>query len=149
MYLLVLDATKAFDRLNHCILSNILLKRNVNPLICRPLLYMYINQILRVRWGNSYSDNFSVSNGVKQGGVISAIFFCVYMDGLISELIASQVGCWMGSVYAGASAYADDFKLLAPSVEALNIMLNICIKYAKDHDVIFNDKSQLIVFKAK
>ena len=71
------------------------------------------------------------------------------MDGLISELIASQVGCWMGNVYAGASAYADDFKLLAPSVEALNIMLEICKKYAKEYDVMFNDKSQLIVFKSK
>ena len=69
------------------------------------------------------------------------------MDGLISELIASQVGCWMGNVYAGA--YADDFKFLAPSVETLNTMLGICIKYAKEYDVMFNDKSQLIVFKSK
>ena len=148
VYGLVLDATKAFDRLNYCKLFKILLSRNVNPLICRLLLFMYINQTLRVRWGNTYSDSFSVSNGVKQGGVISPIFFCVYMDGLISELIASGVGCWMGSVYAGAPAYADDFKLLAPSILALNIMLDICIKYAEKYDVIFNDKSQLIVFNA-
>ena len=70
------------------------------------------------------------------------------MDGLLSKLIASQVGCWMGNVYAGASAYADDFKLLAPSIKALNIMLDICIEYAEEYDVIFNDKSQLIVFNS-
>ena len=75
VYGLVLDATKAFDRVNYCKLFKILLKRNVNPLICRLLLFMYINQNLRVRWGNNYSDNFTVSNGVKQGGVISPIFF--------------------------------------------------------------------------
>ena len=69
------------------------------------------------------------------------------MDVLISELIASQVGCLMGNVYAGVSAYADDFKLLAPRVEALNIMLDICIRYAKELDVIFNDKS-LIFFSS-
>ena len=75
VYGLVLDATKAFDRVNYCKLFKILLKRNVNPLICRLLLFMYINQNLRVRWGNNYSDSFTVSNGVKQGGVISPIFF--------------------------------------------------------------------------
>ena len=75
VYGLVLDATKAFDRLNYCKLFRILLNRNVSPLICRLLLYMYRNQNLRVRWGNTYSDNFSVRNGVKQGGVISPIIF--------------------------------------------------------------------------
>ena len=149
VYGLVLDATKAFDRINYCKLFRILLERKISPLICRLLLYMYLNQTLCVRWGNSLSDSFTVSNGVKQGGVISPILFCVYMDGLISELKSSQVGCWMGSVYAGTFVFADDFKLLAPSVKALNIMLDICTKYANKFDVIFNDKSQLIVYNAK
>ena len=149
VYGLVLDATKAFDRLNYCKLFKVLLKRNVSPLICRLLLNMHINQTLRVKWENTLSDSFTVSNGVKQGGVISPILFCVYMDGLISELESSQVGCWMGAVYAGTFVYADDLKLLAPSVRALNIMLKICKKYAEKYDVMFNDKSKLIVFKAK
>ena len=95
VYGLVLDATKAFDRIDYCKLFRILLERNVNPLICRLLLNMYTNQKLRVKWANEFSSEFSVSNGVKQGGVISPLLFCVYMDGLISELLASSVGCFM------------------------------------------------------
>ena len=57
--------------------------------------------LLRVKWANTFSSEFSASNGVKQGGVISPLLFCVYMDGLISELLASNVGCYMGAVYAG------------------------------------------------
>ena len=148
VYGLVLDATKAFDRLNYCKLFRVLLSRNVNPLICRLLLNMYIDQKLRVKWENTLSDSFTVTNGVKQGGVISPILFCVYMDGLISELESSQVGCWMGAVFAGTFVYADDIKLLAPSIRALNLMLKICKKYAEQYDVLFNDKSKLIVFKA-
>ena len=109
---------------------------------------MYTNQKLRVKWANAYSSEFSVSNGVKQGGVISPLLFCVYMDGLITELLSSNVGCFMGSVYAGIFLFADDIKLLAPSVQALNIMSNICLNYAARFDVIFNDKSQLIIFKS-
>ena len=126
VYGLVLDATKAFDRINYCKLFNILLERNLCPLTCRLLLHMYTNQTLRVRWGDTYSSEFHVSNGVKQGGVISPILFCVYMDNLISELKSSDVGCYMGGVFAGAFVYADDFKLLAPSIYALKMMVEIC-----------------------
>ncbi|CAL4163401.1 unnamed protein product, partial [Meganyctiphanes norvegica] len=112
------------------------------PLICRLLLNMYINQKLRVKWAGTYSEEFTVTNGVKQGGVISPILYCVYIyiDGLINELKASGVGCFMTKVYAGIFIYADDLKLLAPSVHALRIMLNICLNYASKFDVKFNDK---------
>ena len=149
VYSLVLDATKAFDRVNYCKLFRILLSRNICPFICRLLLNMYINQKLRVRWGNAYSDEFTVTNGVKQGGVISPILYCVYIDGLISELIKSNVGCFMGGAYAGIFYYADDLKTLAPSVRAMRTMLSICLNYAERYDVKFNDKSQLIVYKSK
>ena len=49
VYGMVLDATKAFDRINYCKLFRILLERNINPLICRLLLNMYTNQKLRVK----------------------------------------------------------------------------------------------------
>ncbi len=51
---------------------------------------------------------FNVSNGVKQGGVISLILFCIYIDGLLHELENSGVGCYMGVVFPGTTGYADD-----------------------------------------
>ena len=149
VYGLFLDATKAFDRVNYCKLFRILLNRGVCPLICRLLLNMYINQKLRVKWADSYSEEFTVTNGVKQGGVISPILYCIYIDGLINELIESGVGCYMSRVYAGIFIYADDIALLAPSVYALRKMLDISLNYAAKFDVKFNDKSQLIIFKPK
>ena len=74
--------------------------------------------------------HFTVSNGVKQSGVISPMLYSLYIDGLIEELKASNVGCYMGAVYAGIDFYADDLTLLAPSVQALRIMLAICLDYA-------------------
>ena len=35
------------------------------------------------------SDSFSVSNGVRQGSVLSPVLFAVYLDGLLSELEGS------------------------------------------------------------
>ncbi len=108
----MLDASKAFDNVNYCKLFCIWLDKEVCPLHCRLLLNMYLNQQRRVRWDSTHSQYFNVSNGVKQGGVISPILFCIYMDGLLNELANSGVGCYIGGVFMAASGYADDFKLL-------------------------------------
>ncbi len=56
---------------------------------------------LRVRWESTQSSYFNVSNGVKQGGVISPILFCIYIDGLLVELEKSGVGLFMGCIFSG------------------------------------------------
>ena len=150
VYGLLLDASKAFDRISYVKLFHGLLSRNVCPFICRLLLNMYTSQKLRVRWSGTHSECFSVSNGVKQGGVISPILFCVYMDDLLMRLQNSGVGCYMGGVFSGAFAYADDLTLLCPSLGALRQMITICAQYATEYDIKFNaSKSQLIVFKGR
>ena len=140
VYGLMLDASKAFDHVNYCKLFRILLEKNICPLYCRLLLNMYINQKLRVRWESTHSSYFNVHNGVKQGGVISPILFCIYIDSLLVELEKSCVGCYMGGVYAGAFGYADDLKLLTPTVQALHILTGICVRYATKYDIMFNGK---------
>lgn len=57
-------------------------------------------------------------NGVKQGAIISPILFCVYLDTLLVRLKEAGVGCYFGSYFVGALAYADDVALLAPSANA-------------------------------
>ncbi len=86
VYGLMLDASKAFDHVNYCRLFRILLEKNICPLYCRLLLNMYVNQKLRVRWESTNSSYFNVSNGAKQGAVISPILFCIYIDGFLVEL---------------------------------------------------------------
>ena len=86
VYGIVLDATKAFDRIDFCKLFREMIKRKLPPLVIRLIMEMYEKQSMAVRWNNEYSDSFGVSNGVKQGGVLSPIFFCIYIDNLLMSL---------------------------------------------------------------
>ena len=68
MFVAYLDASKAFDRVNHATMFNKMLVRGVPKLIVKLLRHWYSNQQLFVRWGAVCSNVFSVNNGVRQGG---------------------------------------------------------------------------------
>ena len=84
------------------------------------------------------SDVFSILNGVKQGAVLSAILFCVYVDDLIKELRRKRDGCWINQRYVGIIVYADDIVLLSPSLDGLQRMVNTCSNYAKKFHLTFS-----------
>ena len=118
---IVLDASKVFDRVNYCKLFAELLKRNICPLLLRLLLFMYTRQSVSVKWGNTVSSEFTVSNGVKQGGVLSPILFAIYTDVLLKRLEETGVGCHTGSRFT-----------------------------ASELDILFNgSKSKLLFFKGR
>ena len=79
------------------------------------------------------SGSFSVKNGVRQGAILSPSLFCVYLDTLLLKLRDAGVGCHIGGEFLGAFGYADDVTLLAPSRQALQIMLDICEDFATSH----------------
>ena len=57
---------------------------------------------------------------------------------MFSELRAAGVGCHVGGEFLGAFGYADDVILLAPSRQALQVMLSICESFASSHSMQFS-----------
>ena len=68
---------------------------------------MYTQQQVCVRWGGggggggNTAHTVSISNGVKQGGVLSPVLFTVYMDSLLVRLVKSRCGCYIGNIFCG------------------------------------------------
>ena len=143
VHVLLLDASKAFDRVDYIKLFEKLIKKGMCPLTVRLLLSMYIKQKLQVKWNNHISHKFSVTNGVRQGGVLSPFLFSVYMDELLVTLKNNGVGCHMGHHYVGAFGYADDIILLCPSLEGMREMVKICEDYATRYNILFNGKKSV------
>ena len=61
-------------------------------------------------------NSFHTQNGVKQGGIISPILFCVYVDELLNRVNGSGIGCHVGHLSYAGLGYADDVALLTPSI---------------------------------
>ena len=96
---------------------------------------MYINQTLQVRFNQSCSDSSQVSNGVKQGGVLSTTLFCIYVC-LLTKLQEPGVGGAVGDKYVCGVSYADDLCLLAPTQITLKKM--IIIGESMPHSIILS-----------
>jgi len=106
---------------NNSQLFRLLIKRQIPAVILRMLYNMYVSHVTCVDWNGVRSSVFSVINGVTQGGIISPILFCIYIDDLLSGLANLGAGCYIGDCYIGALAYADDIVLIAPA-------LILCVK---------------------
>ena len=138
VYACFMDMKKAFDMVKHSTLFKKLIKRNFPPIFLRLLLVMYRSQSANVKWNGTTSNAFYIKNGVKQGAVLSAILFCIYIDDMIKELKRKGEGCWVNGGYVGIIVYADDIVLLSPSIDGLQNMIMSCNKYAKFHNLTFS-----------
>ena len=138
VYVCYLDASKAFDNVNHIKLFNKLLKRGFDPFVVKLLRYWYCAQLMYVKWNNFNSFHFAVSNGVRQGGKLSPLLFTVYIDDMIKAVSESQFGCTFNNTMFNCIAFADDIVIFAPTCFGLRKLLNICVKYANGIDMKFN-----------
>ena len=71
--LCTMDATKAFDKCKFWTLFKKLLDRKVPPIVVRLLIFIYEEQKAYVRWGRVFSPTFDITNGTRQGSVLSLL----------------------------------------------------------------------------
>ena len=119
-FLLLLDASKAFDRVEYVKLFQTLRDRKICPTVLRLFMHMYVNQKILIRWNQLMSQTCAIFNGVKQGGVLSPILYSVYVDNLIRILRDSKIGCLYNNEYMGIFTYADDISLLCPTLSGMH-----------------------------
>ena len=82
---------------------------------------------MHIRWGNTFSTSFCVSNGVKQGGIISPVLFNVYMDDLSCALNRSNIGGRIGGEIVNHLSYADDLCLIGLLFISRNAKIVKCV----------------------
>jgi hypothetical protein len=140
VYVVTLDASSAFDRVNVFGLLTKLIDRNVPFYVIRVLLSWFVKTNACVRLNGVCTDFMDVNSGVKQGGIMSPILYNVYVDDLMNKLLKENLGCTIGGISYGAIFYADDIVLMGSSVKKVQKMLDICCKYGNECGITFNPK---------
>ena len=127
-----------------------MLKRGISVVIVRILLFWYSKQKICIKWGNETSSCFKISNGVRQGGVLSPVLFSIYIHDLSVLLSQSGIRCHIDDLCINHVFYADDLCLMAPCAIALQELINLCYDYSIEIDMNFNAlKSYYIAFTPK
>ena len=138
VYICFMDASKTFDRVNHWTLFTKLIDRGMPDVFVRLLVQWYRAQKACVRWGTACSEMFAVSNGVRQDGILSPLFFNVYIDGLSDIICRTETCCTIGGILTNHLMYADDLVILSPSAKGFQQLIDVCADYGERHDIIFN-----------
>ena len=116
--------------------------------IVRLLIVWYLLQRIHIRWGNTISTYFCVSNGGKQGGIITPVLFNVHMDDLSCALNRSNIGGSIGGEIVNHLSYADDLCLICFSSAGMQKLLNVCLNCATEHSLSYNaNKWNSLCFK--
>ena len=122
VFAVFLDASKAFDKVDHNLLFKKLIIRNVPLNFIRLLRYWYKTQMMKVRWDNDFSDSFFVSTGSYQGDILSPYLFSLYIDDLTYNSNTVKSGCYVGNYCLNQILFADDICLFSPSLVGLQDM---------------------------
>ena len=79
-----------------------------------------------------------MSNGIRQGSLLSPYLFNVYVDEHNIGLNNARVGCHIANKPVNNLSYADDLVVLATSVAGLNDLLSRCGHFANENYVTFS-----------
>ena len=151
VYVCGLDAEKAFDSCNWGILFEKLYYRKNIPLsIVNVIKSLYANSSARVKYGNKYSYEFMLSQGVRQGSVLSPHCYNEYTDDLLRKIENfSEYGTTLHGQYTGILMYADDIILMSPTISGLRKLIEQVTKISQENCINFNaDKTEFCVSKS-
>ena len=119
-----IDYTKAFDRVEHNILFEILNDFDFADKDIRVLQSLYFRQQANVRVNNELSDYTDLKRGVRQGCIASPDLFSLYTE-MIMRHSDDEPGVNMGGHNINNIRFADDTGLIAGSQEDLQNLLNV------------------------
>ena len=87
VYLCFVGYQKAFDRVRHDKLLEVMEKAGIPELERRLIINLYWKQQAAVRWDNEISRYVNIKSGVRQGCIISPILFNLYSEFMIAEAL--------------------------------------------------------------
>ena len=150
VYMCFIDFTKAFDKVQHEKLFEILNNIDIDGKDLRLIRNLYWEQTACMRVNNETSEYVKIERGVRQGCVLSPDLFNLYSEKIFMEL-DDQQGFIVGGYNFNNARYADDAVLVAGSERKLQQMLDKVVEEGNKMGMAINCKKTecLVVSKRK
>lgn len=139
LYLCFIDYSKAFDKVRHSDLFEILQAINCDGKDLRVIRNLYWEQEAAIRVDGDCSEYRPICRGVRQGCVFSPDLFNIYSE-IILRNIEDHEGIKVGGLNINNLRYADDTVLIADSVEKLQEILTTVARESENKGLQLNAK---------
>ena len=149
VYVCFIDYTKAFDKVRHEDLMDILQDLDLDGKDIRLIRNLYWEQTACMRIDNEFGDSTQIKRGVRQGCVFSPDLFNLYSERIMRELDSAE-GFVIGGHNLNNIRFADDAVLIAASKEKLQVLLNKVAEESKKRGLSINcKKTECMVISKK
>ena len=145
-----IDFEKAFDSVDRQLLWRELAKKGISEKFILTLQAMYCGDNACVKVNeNTLTDKIEITQGVKQGCILSPLLFILFIDSLMDELTTNNIDApTMGQVTLPGLLFADDLVILSKTITGLQAGLNILEMFCVDTKLTVNvNKSKIMIFK--
>ena len=91
------------------------------------------------------SRQYTILQGVRQGGVLSPWLFLLFIDDLIKELQTLSTGIVIHNLYIGSPMFADELTLMSRLKRGLDSMLVQVHQYSLKWRLTFNKRKTVVL----
>lgn len=139
-FLLSLDLEKAFDRVNHSFLWDVLMKFGFPEQIINCVKKLYVHASSRVLYNGFLSKEFKIKASVRQGCPLSMLLFVLYIEPLIRRIYANTCGILAYDKILKVTAYADDLNVYVRNCEEFDLIIQIISSFSKFAKIRLNQR---------
>ena len=126
----LMDHAKAFDLVWHTGLFVKLNELGICNKLWRLIINAYSHMSSSVLYKGQRSHNFDILQSSRQGSLWGAFFYLVLINPLIIKLRELDCGAYIGDMFSGVHAQADDLALIATTKQSLQKMMNCCYSFS-------------------
>ena len=143
-----IDFKKAYDSIDRHKLFVKLASLGISGFMYKALLAIYDNVQCSVRVNGRLTEWFKVGCGLKQGCSLSSMLFNLYINDLIENINALNMGIDIDGQKIGMLVYADDVVLLTETEDELQYLLNELNRWCDINKLEVNaSKSKVVHFR--
>ncbi|KAI5718027.1 hypothetical protein M8J77_015079 [Diaphorina citri] len=147
-----IDFEKAFDRVQHGKLIEILKKTNIDERDIRIIGNLYWKQKSTVKTENEETGEVFIRRGVRQGCILSPLLFNLYSEEIFKEALEdTEEGINIHGTVINNIRYADDTVIFGSSMMELQSLMNKIVNSCRKYGLNLNIKKTkyMIISKSK